>query len=183
MALVESLKLEIGTTMPDFTLNTPDNNRVNAYESTGNKGLLILFTCNHCPYAIAIWPRMIELSKQAKQMGINTLAVNPNINPNYPDDSPENMVNKIVEWNIPFPYLVDTDQSIATQYQAQCTPDIYLLNSQHNLVYHGRLDDNWQNEKAVTTHDLKDAITNLSEGSPISGTQFPTMGCSIKWMP
>ena len=147
----------------------------------GDTGLLVIFTCNHCPYAIAIWERLIALYEDATKQGINMLAINPNIHPDYPTDSPEAMLNKIQEWNIPFPYLVDQTQATAKAYQAQCTPDLYLLNSKHELVYHGRLDDNWQEPSKVSTQELKLAFAALTEGAPIPSPQHPSLGCSIKW--
>lgn len=181
MVLLESLTLELGMKMPSFSLNTPDGTPYTSEGLNGSKGLLIVFTCNHCPYAIAIWERLIALSHWAKPLGINTVAINPNIHPNYPADAPDAMINKIKEWGIPFPYLVDADQTVATAFQAQCTPDLYLLNAEHELVYHGRLDDNWQEPERVSKEDLKEAIKALSENAPINSVQYPSMGCSIKW--
>ena len=181
MVLLESTALELGMTMPRFELSTPDGTAHTSESLIGNKGLLIVFTCNHCPYAIAIWERLIALSHWAKPLSINTVAINPNINPNYPDDSPEAMAKKITEWGIPFPYLVDPKQETARDYQAQCTPDLYLLNGHNELAYHGRLDDNWQQPDLVTKQKLKEAMTALSQDKPITVTQYPSMGCSIKW--
>ena len=181
MALLESTHIELGSTMPDFMLDTADGASVSKDATMGKTGLLIKFTCNHCPYAIAVWERFIRLAEQAKHLGINTVAINPNIHPDYPQDSPENMVKMIQEYRIPFPYLVDKDQSIANAYQAQCTPDIYLLNHEGKLVYHGRIDDNWQDESAVQSQDLKVAIECLGNQKTIPEPQYPSMGCSIKW--
>lgn len=181
MVLLESISLELGMRMPKFSLPTPDGKRHTSSDLMGSKGLLVVFTCNHCPYAIAIWERLIALSKWAQPQGINTVAINPNINPNYPDDSPEAMLTNITKWEIPFPYLVDADQDVARSFQAQCTPDLYLLNDLHELIYHGRLDDNWQHPHDVTNEDLKSAMTALLHGDVISTSQFPSMGCSIKW--
>ena len=113
MVLLESSLLVMGTEMPNFSLLDPYHNAHSRSDLMGEKGLLILFTCNHCPYAIAVWKRLINLSKFAKEKGIETVAINPNINPEYPDDSPEKMKKKIDEWNIPFPYLVDEKQETA----------------------------------------------------------------------
>jgi len=125
---------------------------------------------------------MIRLGRYAIERDVNVVAINPNINPAYPDDSPSEMRKKITEWEIPFPYLIDETQKVALAFDAQCTPDIYLFDAERKLVYHGRLDDNWQEESKVTKEDLKEAITNLAEGRPISEKQIPSMGCSIKWM-
>jgi peroxiredoxin len=181
MVLLESLALELGMTMPRFTLKTPDGKVLSSEACHGSKGLLIAFTCNHCPYAIAIWERLIELANWAQPLGVNTVAINPNINPNYPADSPEEMLKKIKEWKIPFPYLVDETQEVAKAFQAQCTPDLYLLNADHELEYHGRLDDNWQEPEKVTQQELKAALSALTQGQPVSTTQYPSLGCSIKW--
>jgi hypothetical protein len=137
--------------------------------------------CNHCPYAQAVWPRFIRLAAYAKGMRINTVAINPNINPEYPEDSPAEMKKKIKEWAIGFPYLVDETQDVARAFKAQCTPDIYLYNNDRKLVYHGRVDDNWKDESAVTREELKEALNNHAAGIAVSKDQKPAMGCSIKW--
>jgi hypothetical protein len=92
------------------------------------------------------------------------------------------MKNKIKEWGIPFPYLIDDTQKTAREFKAQCTPDIYLFNTTQKLIYHGRVDDNWQDESKVTKEELKEAIEDLISGKPIMEEQYPSMGCSIKWM-
>ena len=182
MVLLESTPIKLNSIMPNFELKDPFNNTHSSQSLMGKKGLLIIFTCNHCPYAIAIWERTITLSSFAKKLGINTVAINPNINPEYPEDSPENMIKFIQKNDISFPYLIDKKQNTAKEFNAQCTPDIYLLNNQSQLVYHGQLDNNWKDPKQVTREDLKDAISNLSSNNPISTEQSPSMGCSIKWL-
>lgn len=181
MALLESINIPLGTVMPSFELPDPSGKFFASQDLFGSKGLLVAFTCNHCPYAIAVWPRLISLAVVAKKLGVNTAAINPNIHPNYPEDAPYKMEKKIAEWQIPFPYLIDESQQIAKNYDAQCTPDLYLLDAQGKLVYHGRIDDNWKDESEVTSHELEEAIKNLSAGEPINTKQFPTTGCSIKW--
>jgi peroxiredoxin len=178
---IESTNVSLGTKMPKFILRDPDGVIQVSDYIIGKNGILVIFTCNHCPYAKAVWPRVIRLGQLASDQGISTVAINPNINPNYPDDAPEMMRVKIEEWGIPFPYLIDESQKVARAFDAQCTPDIYLFGADQKLVYHGRVDDNWQDESKVTKHELKDAITNLVEGKPIAGKQFPSLGCSIKW--
>ncbi|HWP81203.1 MAG TPA: thioredoxin family protein [Bacteroidota bacterium] len=178
---VESIEIPLKTKMPSFELPDPDGTMYRGKDLYGPKGLLVIFSCNHCPYARAVWPRTIKLASYAKGLGINTVAINPNIHPDYPEDRPEVMKQKIKEWGIPFPYLVDESQQIAAAFKAQCTPDIYLFNSNQELVYHGRVDDNWQDEAKVTREELKDAITSLAQGKPIPEQQYPSLGCSIKW--
>ncbi len=179
---VESIDIPLGTTMPAFKLKDADGHFFVSDRMAGPKGLLVIITCNHCPYAKGVWPRSIKLAQHAKGLGVNTVAINPNINPDYPEDAPEVMKQKVKEWGIPFPYLVDETQEVSRQFKAQCTPDIYLFDSSKKLVYHGRMDDNWQDEKKVTKEELKEAIENLAAGKPISPKQVPTIGCSIKWM-
>ena len=181
MALLESVVVPLGSKMPKFELKDPFGKQYKSDELYGARGLLINFTCNHCPYAQAVWPRFIRIAKSARQVKINTVAINPNIHPNYPDDAPDKMKDKIKEWGIDFPYLVDETQKTADAFKAQCTPDLYLFNAKQELVYHGRIDDNWQDGKKVTREELKEAINSLAAGKPISKDQRPSMGCSIKW--
>jgi len=181
MALLESRDIPLGSLIDHFQLSDPFGKIYNSKELFGPKGLLVVITCNHCPYAIAVWPRLIHLAVEAKSLGIETAAVNPNINPAYPDDAPEKMKKKIEEWQIPFPYLVDENQTVARSWNAQCTPDIYLWGPEHTLVYHGRIDDNWQDELKVRRQELREAIHNLAAGKSVAEKQYHSMGCSIKW--
>ena len=181
MALMESVALKPGALMPSFELEDPSGKRFSSEELYGPKGLLVAFTCNHCPYAIAVWPRLIELAKKAQALGINTAGINPNIHPEYPEDAPEHMQEKIKEWGIPFPYLIDRTQETAQAYSAQCTPDLYLYGADKRLVYHGRFDDNWKDASKVTRRDLQEAVEALAAGRPVAQEQKPSMGCSIKW--
>ncbi|OHC03614.1 MAG: peroxiredoxin [Planctomycetes bacterium RIFCSPHIGHO2_12_39_6] len=181
MVLLESIEISLGTEMPDFELKAPHGKIFKSDCLYAEKGLLVVFTCNHCPYANAVWPRLIKLARYARDLGINTVAINPNLHPDYPEDAPEKMLEKMVKLGIEFPYLVDETQQIAKAFKAQCTPDIYLFNKEHKLVYHGRIDNNWQDESKVTKEELKEAIVNLVNNKPISQKQYPSMGCSIKW--
>jgi len=183
MTLLESLNLTLGDVMPHFSLKNPEGLPFSSEDLMGKNGLFVIFTCNHCPYAVAIWPRVIKLARYASNLGIHCVAINPNINPDYPDDSPQKMNEKIKDWGIPFPYLVDEHQNVARSYHAQCTPDMYVLKSDHSLYYHGRFDDSWQDETKVTQEELKRALTCLSENSASPSPQSPSMGCSIKWLP
>ena len=182
MVLLESEKIKLGRQMPDFSLLDTQNNLHSLDSSLGSKGLLLVFTCNHCPYAIAVWERLIALAQLAKDQFINTVAINPNIHPDYPQDSPEAMAALVEEKGLQFPYLIDATQEVAKRYDAVCTPDIYLLDSNAKLFYHGRIDDNWQNESAVQHKELEAAIQKLANNEDPPLTQYPSMGCSIKWL-
>ena len=181
MALVESISIPLGTAMPDFRLKDPDGREFEGRSLYGPKGLIVAFTCNHCPYAVAVWPRLAALSRKASALGVATVAVNPNINPAYPDDAPARMKEKAAEWGIPFPYLVDETQQTAKAFKAQCTPDLYLFGADRRLAYHGRLDDNWQDPKAVTREELWEAVQAVAAARAPAAAQRPSMGCSIKW--
>ena len=181
MALMESTTVALGTAMPDFKLADPGGRAYEGRALYGPKGLLVAFTCNHCPYAIAVWPRLVRLAAKAKALGVETAAVNPNIHPGYPDDAPAKTTLKIKEWAVTFPYLVDETQAVAREFKAQCTPDLYLYGADRRLAYHGRLDDNWQEEGKVTKEELWDAVQALAAGRPPVTSQRPSLGCSIKW--
>jgi peroxiredoxin len=181
MVLVHSVDLPLGTPMPEFTLQDPDGKTFQGRDLPGSKGLLVVFTCNHCPYANAQWPRFIRLAEEFAPRGINTVAVNANLHPDYPDDAPPKMKDKVAELGISFPYLVDDTQQVARAFKAQCTPDPYLFDAEGKLVYHGRLDDNWQDESAVIRPELREAMAALAEGRSPATEQHPSMGCSIKW--
>ncbi|RME83265.1 MAG: thioredoxin family protein [Zetaproteobacteria bacterium] len=181
MALVASIHVDLGWELPDVTLKTPDGEPVRLHDQMGEKGLIVAFMCNHCPYAQAVWPRLIRHAKTLRAKGINTVAINPNIHPDYPEDSPEKMKEKIVEWGIDFPYLVDDTQEVARTFQAQCTPDIYMFDANKKLYYHGRIDDYWKDESKVTRQELLEAAEAMLAGKEPPQPQHPTIGCSIKW--
>lgn len=181
MTLVHSVDLPLGSPMPSFCLNDPAGKEFNGRTLLTGKGLLVVFTCNHCPYAKAQWSRLIHLADEFIGQGINTVAINSNIHPDYPDDAPLRMTELVSELGIPFPYLVDEDQQVAREFRAQCTPDPYLFDGQGQLFYHGRIDDNWQDEEAVSRQELCEAIIALMAGKGPPTGQHPSMGCSIKW--
>lgn len=141
------------------------------------KVLVIVFTCNHCPYAKAVEQRLIALHEKYSPKGMQLVCINANDAETYPDDSFKHMQEK----HYPFPYLYDETQSVACLFQAQCTPDIYVYDHAQNLAYHGRFDDNWQDEHAVTSHDTEEAVKALLCGQKPNQNQQPSMGCSIKW--
>ncbi|MDQ6992814.1 MAG: thioredoxin family protein [Mariprofundus sp.] len=182
MALVGSIHVDIGWQLPDLTLMDVDERLMSLHSQMGEHGLLVAFTCNHCPYAVAVWPRLIRHAAAIREMGVHTVAVNPNIHPDYPADSLGAMQQKKIEWAIDFPYLADDTQSAAKLFEAQCTPDIYLFDANGGLFYHGRIDDDWKDESNVMCNELMDAIERLVAGDTPPQPQYPTIGCSIKWL-
>ncbi|MBL0686925.1 MAG: thioredoxin family protein [Sulfurospirillum sp.] len=182
MALIQSANIELGKELKHFILKDAFSNEFNSSENFGKGGMIIAIMCNHCPYSNAIWKRLQKVSEFAKKLDINCVAINPNIHPNYPEDSPAHMSSKIEEFGIKFPYLVDDKQIVSKQLEAVCTPDIFLFNESAKLYYHGRLDDNWHDELSVKEEDLREAVISLFGKQPAPTLQENSKGCSIKWI-
>jgi len=144
--------------------------------------MIIAVMCNHCPYSNAIWNRLEEVVEFAKKLDINAVAINPNIHPNYPEDSPAHMRDKVKEFELSFPYLVDEEQKVSKSIGAVCTPDIFLFDKEYSLYYHGRLDDNWNDDRSENDEDLRVAIIGLFGKQDAPKKQFNSQGCSIKWI-
>lgn len=181
MTLLQSHEVALGSPLPAFALPDPWGRVHGAADVAGPRGTLVAITCNHCPYAKAIWPRFVALAPRAAALGVGVVAINPNLNPRYPDDSPEAMRDAIAAWGIPFPYLVDESQDVARAFGALCTPEFYLYDDAGRLVYHGRFDDNWKEPDKVTARELEAALEALATGAPVATPQHPALGCSIKW--
>lgn len=183
MALVESNMLPLGTTAPQFTLpNVVSNQQESLQSLQGEKGTLVVFSCNHCPYVIHLMDAFVAFAEKNKARGIATIVISSNDVDNYPADHPELMRELAVEKNFSFPYLYDEEQTVAKAYDAACTPDFYLLNSDNILVYRGRFDASRPGNKIpVTGIDLQTAIDAMLKNNPIPEQQYPSMGCNIKW--
>lgn len=181
MAVESSTTIPLGTPMIPFNLPSVDGKNYSPESFVDVKMLVVFFTCNHCPYAQAAWPLMIDLHNKFKDQSVAFVAINPNDETQYPEDDFATMKVKAKEWGIPFPYLRDESQEIARKYDARCTPDIYVYDQGRKLAYRGRINDNWQEPSKVTRHDLRDAIEAILNGTKPSQPQFPSMGCSIKW--
>ena len=179
MALTESTMVKLGSVAPYF--NLPDTLGKNvSIEDFDSELLIIVFTCNHCPYAKAVEERLIKLGKEYKN-DVDFVLISSNDSENYPEDSPKKMAERHTEKGYPFPYLYDETQEVAKAYSAVCTPDIFLYNSDRKLEYRGRIDDNWQNPEQVEREELKMAIEAVLNGKTIDFEQKPSMGCNIKW--
>jgi len=148
----------------------------------GEKGLLVMFICNHCPYVKAIIDRIIRDTQALKDMGLNTVAIMSNNPDEYEADSFENMQKISTEMHFPFPYLFDETQEVAKAYGAVCTPDFFGYNTNLELQYRGRLDASRKESAAADVkRDLFDAMSQVATTSQGPKDQIPSMGCSIKW--
>lgn len=173
--------LKIGDSMPDFELPGVDGKSYSATSFAGKKALVIIFSCNHCPYVQGWEGRLVAIQKEYEGKGVQLAAINANDETEYPDDSFEQMVKRSKEKGFNFPYLRDQDQAVAKAFDAACTPEIYVFDQERLLRYHGRVDDNYQVPNAVKSHDLKNALDDLVSGRPVKTPETPAMGCSIKW--
>ncbi len=181
MARIESRKIPLNTKLKHFSLKDPNGINYKSDDLMGKSGLLVYVVCNHCPYNQALWERLVKIGKFATKVDIGVVAINPNIHPNYPEDSPAHMLDKIEQYKISFPYLIDSDQTVSKDLGAECTPDIFLYNKSGELFYHGRVDDNWKDANSVDKEDLQNAIMLLFNGKEAPNEQYPSFGCSIKW--
>lgn len=184
MAATQSNMLPLGSTAPGFYL--PDSISGKYYglpELKGERGTLILFICNHCPYVLHVKQQLIAIAREYSPLGIACIAISSNDIVNYPEDAPEKMRQLMAEWGNPFSaYLYDESQDVARAYQAACTPDIYLFDADLACVYRGRLDGATpKNNVPVTGDELRGALDNLLAGLPIGSEQIPSIGCNIKW--
>lgn len=181
MALLQSNGMAVGTVAPPFSLPATDGKTYGLADFADAAVLVVIFTCNHCPYAIANEDRLVGLQR-AYEGRAQLVAINPNDARSHPGDSFERMVERARDKGFNFPYLRDESQSVARAYDAACTPDVFVFDADRKLVYNGRIDDNWRDEKAVTQRDLEQVIDRTLAGEPHGLPElFPAMGCSIKW--
>lgn len=179
MALLNTPQADFGSPLPEFSLPSVEGRSYSSEDFSSATALVVVFTCNHCPYAQAVRERIMHLASDFEDVGVQFVAINSNDADSYPEDSLENMADE--EYNYNFPYLYDETQAVAKEFGAICTPDIFVYNSEHELVYRGRVDDNWQEPENVKSEDLRDALKAIVDGEQPSVDQHPSMGCSIKW--
>lgn len=182
MARTPSTMLKLGTQAPGFSLLEPLSNSIRSLSEFENQPVLIVFSCNHCPYVLHIIQSFCDMATHYQAKGLQTIWINSNDVENYSDDSPEKMIQLSNEYNFSFPYLYDETQQMARSYQAACTPDLFLFDAAHKLVYRGQYDSSRPgNEEAVSGDDLKQAIDALLSGRSVSLEQTPSLGCNVKW--
>lgn len=181
MAALQTPEAEIGMTAPEFNLKGTDGKIYSLNDIKGEKGLLIMFICNHCPYVKAILDKIIRDTKELKNYGINSIAIMSNSTSEYPEDSFENMQKLAKEKQLPFPYVIDETQQIAKAYRAVCTPDFFGFNRDLQLQYRGRLDSSGRENNPSAERDLFNAMMQISQLDRGPRVQKPSIGCSIKW--
>lgn len=179
--LLDTPNAEIGWKAMPFTLADPDGKEYNLDDLKGEKGLLIAFICNHCPYVQAIVDRFVADAKVLQDEGINTVAINSNDYSYVPADSPPMMKKFAAQHGFSFPYLVDEGQLTGRQYSAVCTPDFFGFNANGELQYRGRLDDARMGDARNRKEELLEAMRQIGSTGKGPEEQYPSMGCSIKW--
>ncbi len=183
MARTPSNMLPLGTTAPDFTLvDTITNDPVGLNNVQGEKGTVIMFICNHCPFVIHINDEIVRIANDYRVQGFGFVAISSNDIEKYPQDAPEEMWKTARKNNYTFPYLFDSTQEVAKAYDAACTPDIYLFDAELKLIYRGQLDDSRPgNGIPVNGRDLRQALDAVLRNAKVSENQKPSIGCNIKW--
>ncbi|MFC6669904.1 thioredoxin family protein [Marinobacterium aestuariivivens] len=183
MAVTPSTMMPLGTRAPDFELlNVLSGEPLTLQEGAGAQGTLVIFICNHCPFVRHIEDALIEFAWDYQPRGINVIAISANDAAAFPDDRPECMKDRASAKGYPFPYLYDETQAVARAYDAACTPDLFLFDSQFRCVYRGQFDDSRPgNDLPVTGQDLRRACDALFAGNPVDPDQKPSSGCNIKW--
>jgi len=182
MARTPSTMLPLGTTAPDFRLPDTNGKLVSLGELTGHPALLVMFICNHCPFVKHVRDELAKLGRDYVPKNVAIVAISSNDVANYPDDSPAKMAEEARAAGYNFPYLYDASQSVAHAYRAACTPDFFLFDHNHRLVYRGQLDDSRPgNGIPVTGTDLRTALDALIGKKPLPAAQKPSLGCNIKW--
>jgi peroxiredoxin len=172
--------LKPGDTAADFKLKNVDGKMVSLADFKNAKGFIVVFTCNHCPYAKMYEDRLIALNDKYSKMGYPVIAINPNDPTAEPEDSYDEMKKRAKSKGFKFPYLFDEGQKIYPQYGATRTPHVFLLNSQRVVKYIGAIDDNPNDASAVKVKYLEDAIASLQAGKDIIPNVTKALGCSIK---
>ena len=183
MARTPSNMIPLGSTAPNFTLpDTVSGQSLQLNDVRGEKGTLIAFICNHCPFVKHINAGLVELAEDYQELGFGFVAISSNDVVNYPEDHPDLMTQMAKEEGYTFPYLYDQSQEVAKAYDAACTPDFYVFDAQDTLTYRGQMDDSRPgNGLPVTGADLRAALQAMLEGKTVSEDQKPSIGCNIKW--
>ena len=183
MARTPTKNIPLGFDAPYFELPEPlTGKKLILNDIKGEKGTLVMFICNHCPFVIHVLDELISIGNDYKEKGVGIVAINSNDVANYPDDHPDKMKLLAEEKKFPFPYLFDESQEVAKAYEAACTPDFNLFDASGKCVYRGQLDGARPgNDIPVTGVDLRRALDQVIIGDEVPKDQMPSIGCNIKW--
>jgi thiol-disulfide isomerase/thioredoxin len=174
------MSLALGTACPAFDLPGTDGKKHSLESLSDGKALVVIVSCNHCPYVVAYEERMVKLSREYRPKGVRFCAINANDVSRYPEDSMEAMKTRAKERGFDFPYLRDDSQATTRALGARFTPEVFVF-ANGQLRYHGRIDDNHRSERDVRAHDLRNALDALLSGNEPPVTETSAVGCSIKW--
>ena len=181
MVKTASTMLSLGTQAPEFSLPNVDGTTVSLAQFSG-KPLLIIFMCNHCPFVVHIRSAFQQFVVEYQAKGMEIVGISSNDSAGIPQDGPEKMKVEAKSAGYTFPYLYDGTQEVAKAYKAACTPDLFLFDADHSLVYRGQFDASRPgNGLPVTGADLRAACDALLAGKPVSSEQRASIGCNIKW--
>lgn len=181
MVKTASTMLPLGTTAPDFSLPNVDGSLVSRTDYSG-KPLLVIFMCNHCPFVVHLREALAAFGDEYSAKGLSIVGISSNDVENYPQDGPEEMKAEAADAGYNFAYLYDADQAIAKAYKAACTPDFFLFDADHSLVYRGQFDSSRpKSDVEITGEDLKAACDAVLAGNEVPTDQKPSIGCNIKW--
>ncbi len=182
MGVADKILTKAGTKIPGFgPLKSVDGKSYSLNDFEANSVLVVIFSCNHCPYVQAYEDRIMDLQRDYKFKGVQFVAINSNDATTHPDDSFENMVKRAAERKFNFIYLRDEDQSVAKAFGATHTPHLFVFDRARTLAYTGRIDDNWKEPANVQRRYLKEALDALVSGQRPTEPETFAIGCTIKW--
>ncbi|HEX2678549.1 MAG TPA: thioredoxin family protein [Polyangiales bacterium] len=175
--------MPIGTPAPAFSLPGTDGATYTLASFADATLLVVIFTCNHCPYARALEARLDAVAKDYASQGVRVVGIHSNDERAYPEDAFARVKERVAAGEFAYPQLDDATQQVARAYDAACTPDIFVFDAERRLRYNGRCDDNWKEPEKVTRQDLRRALDRLLAGQAVDFDVHPALGCSIKWKP
>lgn len=173
--------MELGQAAADFSLKGVDGKTYSLADFAAAEALVVIFSCNHCPYVKAYEDRMIAIQKDFLAQGARFAVINSNDSVNYPEDSFENMSRRAKDKGFNFPYLHDETQAVARAYGATHTPQLFVFDDKRRLSYAGKIDDNWEDAARVKEQFLRDALDAIVAGKRPKVSQTHAIGCTIKW--
>ena len=173
--------IQINDKAADFDLPGVDGKNHSLKELSDKKAVIVIFSCNHCPYVQAYEDRIMEIQRDYAARDVQIIAINSNEDVQHPDDSFENMMKRAKEKKFNFLYLRDESQKAARDYGATHTPHIFLFDRKRTLRYTGKIDDNWQDPKKVKRQYLREALETVLEGKEVKEPETFAIGCTIKW--